>query len=918
MRSHAREWRAMSVGVLLPEKIKISRRIRRATWTISCLIVLLLIGAIVAWRIHKENAPEEYIPGEDSKDVTSVLDRNALAAVVPAVPKVQPTKNSVERRTIDPLANPGMKLPAGAPAPQFTDVTKLAGFGSFRQFQGARTSQLPEDMGSGLAWGDFDNDGLDDLFVVSGGGSLDLPDAQLAPSVLYRNLGDGRFERVKGFPELRIRGMGAAWGDYDNDGYLDLVVTSYDRIYLFHNNHDGTLTDVTHKTGLDRYRGFWTGAGWGDYNRDGYLDLYVCGYVKYKAGERNDSSSTQFGLEVPFTLNPASYEPERNLLFRNNGNGTFTEIAHELGIDNPDGRSLSAIWHDFDGDGWPDLYVANDISENKLYLNKHGTFVDAGRSAWVEEYRGSMGLAVGDFDRDGDDDLFISHWIAQGFAMYQSLLTEQKGMNSELHFTDVAANMGVGQPSLQKIGWGTSFVDIDSDGWPDLVVANGSTFERKDVSPRVLQPMPSFLFWNVQGSFFHDLTFWNRSLSQPHVSRGLAVADYNNDGAMDIAIVDQGEGVRILRNDIPQGNWIELRLHSRVPPNNAAVGFGDGATVTAWLGDVPLRRTIGSASYLSQDSHRVHIGLGAATKVDRLEIRWLRGPEENWQNLGINRIWDITQADPQARVFSPRSLNVALNVAQALPSSSAATMDKATLAKFWSKQHAAMDAMKREQNCASAIPLFREALALNPQHEDSHYYLANCLVTSGDLRSAIAELDTLARINPQNHRAFQRKGELLAASASSRSQLEPARQALSAALAINSEETGTLTLLGEVSLAEGKLLEAEQDFTRACLANSHAADAWFLRGYIAWSEHKTRQANAMLAATRTARGKDWKPAGSVLEGDVHRRMYNGAGFLSIFEQEWNGTSNAAQAYASLNKYLLHFQPVTSLSSKKEK
>ena len=209
--------------------------------------------------------------------------------------------------------------------------------------------------------------------------------------------------------------------------------------------------------------------------------------MKYKPYEQNAATnSTQFGPEVPFTLNPAAFEAERNLLFRNNRNGTFTAVAKKLGVDNPDGRSLSALWHDFDGDGRLDLYVANDISENKLYLNRNDRFVDAGRNAWVEEYRGSMGLAAGDFDRDGDDDLFISHWIAQGYALYQSLLSEQKGMPnaSELHFTDVAANMGIGQPSLQKIGWGTSFVDIDSDGWPDLIVANGSTFEQKETSPR--------------------------------------------------------------------------------------------------------------------------------------------------------------------------------------------------------------------------------------------------------------------------------------------------------------------------------------------------------------------------------------------------------------------------------------------------
>jgi len=891
----------MSVAVLVPEKIKGSRRMRRVAWTIFGLLALVLIGAIVAWRIHKENEPEEYTPGEASKDITSVLERAATSDATPKPKAVQRAMASrgLEARTIDPLVKTGTSLPAGAPAPLLTDVTKAAGLGSFRQFQGPRSSQLPEDMSSGLAWGDFDNDGFDDLFVVSGGGSLDLPDSQLAPSWLYRNLGDGRFEKVKEFPELRIRGMGAAWGDYDNDGRLDLVVSSYDRIYLFHNNGDGTFTDVSHKAGLDRYRGFWTGVSWGDYNRDGYLDLYVCGYVKYKRDEQKAAtSSTQFGLEVPFTLNPASFEPERNLLFRNKGDGAFTETAKELSVDNPDGRSLSALWHDFDGDGWPDLYVANDISENKLYLNQHGKFVEAGRNAWVEEYRGSMGLAAGDFDRDGDDDLFISHWIAQGYALYQSLLSEQNGManGSELHFTDVAANMGIGQPSLQNIGWGTSFVDFDSDGWPDLIVANGSTFEQKEARPRQLVPMPSFLFWNAQGNFFDDLAPWNRSLSQSHVSRGLAVADYNHDGAMDVAVIDHGEGMRLLRNDIPQGNWAEFRLHNRVPQSGAPLGFGDGATAIAWIAGVPLRRTVGSSSYLSEDSHRLHIGLGAATKIDRLEVHWLQGQKETWTNLGANQIWDITQGQREAKPFVGHAEVVAT-------SAPPAQLDRAGLVRFWEKQHAAMDAMKREHDFAKASALFREALAINPEHEDSHYYLANCLVALGNIPAAIAELNELGRINPQNHRAFQRKGELLAASASSRSELDKARQTLSTAIHLNSEETGTLVLRGEVSLAMKDLDAADVDFTHACQMNPRAVDAWFLRGFIAWKRGDYHEALEKLSSARNARGPDWKPAGSVLEGDVQRRMYSESGFLNVFERQWDGAPDPTRAYTPLDAYL---------------
>jgi len=869
-----------------PPRKPISRRHRRILWTASTLGALVLIGGLVAWRIHKENEPEQYAPGEASADITSSVSDRAASKAAPAAP----TRTEVSSRVVDPLLDPGHKLPPGAPPPRFTDVTQAAGLAAFRQFQGPRTSQLPEDMGSGLAWGDFDNDGYDDLFVVAGGGALNLPDSQLAPSKLYRNLGNGRFEEVKDFPETRIRGMAAAWGDYNNDGWLDLVVTGYDTILLFRNDHGHFVRERR----FPSPKGFWSGAAWGDYNRDGFLDLYVCGYVKYMPGKGDAASATQqFGKEVPFTLNPASYEPERNLLFRNNSDGAFTEVARELGVANPEGRSLSALWRDFDGDGWLDLYVANDIAENKLYLTRRGKFVDAGRSAWVEEYRGSMGLAAGDFDRDGDDDLFISHWIAQQYALYQSLLSEQKDLDDtrrELHFTDVAEMMGIGQPSMQSIGWGTSFVDLDSDGWPDLVVANGSTFELKDTQPRRLAPIPSFLFWNARGRFFHDLAPWNGSLAQSHVSRGLAVADFDNDGSMDIAIVDHGEGVRLLSNDMPHGNWVEFRLHSRVPGNRAALGSGDGATVIAWAGGVPLRRTITSASYLSQDSRRVHIGLGEAAKVDRLEVRWLKGRAETWTDLPANRIWEITEGERVARPFVP---NLQPGPEQ--------------IAKFWEKQRAAMDAMKREQNPAKAAGLFREALAIDPRHEDSLYYLANCLTAQGDAAGAIAELDMLTQVNPQSHRAFQRKGELLASSASSRSQLATARAPLEVALRLNSEETGTLVLLGEVELALGDPGAAEQRLTHACQANARATNAWFLRGYIAWQRRDGREAAAMLSAARKALGPDWKPRGAVLEGDVKRRMYNEAGFLNVFADGWDGSTAPDRAYAPLDGYLHRFR-----------
>lgn len=852
---------------------RVRPRHRRLFWCAAGLILSGVLGTVFGINFYRSRQPQIYKPGEELADITRNLDREAGK---------------------EGLRNVGRPLPRGAPQPRFTDVTREAGLAEFRSFAGDRTSQLPEDMGSGLAWGDFDNDGNEDLFLVSAGGSLSLPVDQRAPSLLFRNLGNGTFQKVENFPDLRILGMGAAWGDYNDDGWLDLIVTGYNTLLLFRNERGQLVRD----TRLPDLPAFWTGAAWGDYDRDGKLDLYVCGYVRYRSTNVAQTSE-QFGVEVPFTLNPSSFEPERNLLFHNNG-GSFTEVAQKLGVADAEGRSLSALWHDFDDDGWLDLYVANDVSENKLYLNKHGHFLDASSSAWVAEYRGSMGLAAGDFDRDGADDLFISHWIAQQYALYQSLLEAQKSAANqknhadaarthELHFTDVAERLGIGQTSLQSIGWGTSFADLDSDGWLDLVVANGSTFETKQ-TPAKLEAMPSFLFWNQHGEFFHDLAPWNVALSTPHASRGLAVADFNNDGAMDIAIVDHSEGVRLLRNDMPQGNWLEISLQSRIGRNRKTVGFGDGATVIATVGGVKLRRTITSASYLSQDSRRLHFGLGKNVQADQIEVRWPDGQVDIYSSIDANASWNLIQGDPVAHRKPGGSPQPTL----------VSELSREELVRFWEIQRAAMDALKKENNISKAARLFRDAVALNPNHEDSRYYLANCLYAQGDTTEALVQLEELIRINPQSHRGYQRKGLLLAASANSAAQLNVAEESISKAVALNPEETGALLLLGEVALLKGDANAAAQRLELAGRTNPRAVGGYFLRGYLAWKVSDWRRAQELLIAAKDARGKDWKPAGTVAEGDVRARMYAEGSILSSFWDEWAGSTDPLTVYRPMD------------------
>lgn len=811
-------------------------------------------------------------------------------------------------------------LPSDAPEPHFEKVTAAAGLDGFVSFRGARSSQLPEDMGGGVAWGDFDNDGDDDLFVVAGGGPLGTPAASLAPSRLYQNLGDGRFGPAAGFPPLKIHGMAAAWGDVDGDGWLDLVVSGFHVLRLY-TNHHGTFS---RDPDFAEPAGFWAGVAWGDFDQDHDLDLYVCGYVRYEKDEAGQATSTeQYGTAVPFTLNPASFEPERNLLLRNDG-GVFTETAALVGVANPGGRSLSALWHDFDGDGWLDLYIANDISDNVLYHNEGGeTFEDQSLAAWVADYRGAMGLAAGDYDRDGDDDLFVTHWVAQENALYSSRLADRRregpaNTQAALQFSDLAARLGLAQIALPMVGWGTAFADFDGDGWLDLVVANGSTFETEDV-PKRLGAQAPFLFWNQHGEHFHDLAPGSRALEKPAVGRGLAVADYDRDGDLDIAMVDLGAGVRLLRNDMQRGHAVELRLSSR-GPKGKPTGRGEGAEVIAEIGPNKLRRVVASASYLSQDSALVHIGLGEKTQIDQLEVRWLGGDRQRFGALEADHVYALTEGEAEPRRVSATAHGVAPrpgaqeNQAQKPDRSgpgcgdcdrgSPALDHRQRLARFWTLQRAAMDAMKRDQDPAAAADLFRQALALDPSHQDARYYLASSLEALGQTGAAAAELETLLAHSPRSHRALKQLASLRLRQARTPAELAGVSTLLERARAVNPEETGVLLLQGEVALLRGDFATAESRLEAACRSNQQAVGGFFLRAYLAHSRGDEARARSLLEQAQKARGAGWKPEGTTAEGDIkHRRSGRDESPLARFWRAWGGDPANAETFAGLERAL---------------
>ena len=529
----------------------------------------------------------------------------------------------------------------------FKDVTEAAGIG-FVHSKGKRSSLLPEDVGSGAGFADYDNDGHIDLYVVNNPGPLDVEITEASPgNVLYRNNGDSTFTDItkKAGVGDRGYGMGCIFGDYDNDGYLDLYVTNYGPNVLYRNNGDGTFTDVTEKAGVGETQ-WGTGAAFGDYDNDGDLDLYVPNYIDHDLEKLAEAQkvSQQYGQSVPRILNPHSFEPQDNVLYRNNGDGTFTDVTAELGVESRGGRSLQAIFTDFDLDGDLELYVANDLSPNFLYRNNgDGTFTDVSDASWAADFRGSMGLATGDYDGDGDLDLFMSHWIEQENALYSNMWKEEgtiAGNSSKaegvqpIHLVDDSYGASLGEESLKYVGWGTDLFDYDNDGDLDIFVANGHTFQYLDNYDLLIPQKDQFFRYDGDG-VFTDVSAATGVAALPYrVGRGVAFGDYDNDGDVDIFIVNNHGPAVLLRNEGGnRNNWLHIKLIG-TKGNRDAVG----ARIRLKAGDlIQLREINAGASYLSFNSLTAEFGLVKETTVDWIEVIWPGGETERFTGVGVNQ-----------------------------------------------------------------------------------------------------------------------------------------------------------------------------------------------------------------------------------------------------------------------------------------
>ncbi|HTI37930.1 MAG TPA: CRTAC1 family protein, partial [Vicinamibacterales bacterium] len=526
----------------------------------------------------------------------------------------------------------------------FRDIAAEAGI-TFHHHAAPEKKYIVESISGGVAMFDYDNDGRPDLYFVDSLTVDTASDANAARSTLYRNLGNGRFEDVTdkagvGHPGW---GMGVCTADVDGDGWEDLYVTALGGSRLYHNNRNGTFTDITASAGVG-VPGWSAGCGFADYDHDGRLDLFVSRYVKIDLAHLpefgKDKTCEYRGIAVQ--CGPRGLRGESDYLFHNDGNGHFSDVSEKSGVSDPRGYfGLGIAWFDANGDGWPDLYVANDTTPNFLYLNqKNGTFQESA-FPWgvaVSEdgaEQGGMGVALGDYDHSGRLSVFVTNFSEEYNDLYH---------NDVDHFTDMSFRSKTAAISLPFVGWGDAFVDYDNDTWPDIFVVNGHVYPQLDrvrMGASAGYRQRRLLYHNRgDGTFDEVAARYGTILTDEHVSRGIAVGDIDDDGRVDIAINDLDGAPQLLHNEIAtRGNWLLVALKGS-SPNTGAIGAE--ITVTTPSGKQTSVVQSGTG-YISQDDKRQHFGLGTAPEAD-VSVKWPDGTVTTQSAVKANQVVTIKQS----------------------------------------------------------------------------------------------------------------------------------------------------------------------------------------------------------------------------------------------------------------------------------
>jgi hypothetical protein len=533
-------------------------------------------------------------------------------------------------------AGPPINIPV-----RFTDVREAAGI-TFEQ-DAAATDQkyFIETMGSGVGWIDYDQDGLLDLYLVQQGPTDIYTPPRPLRSALYHNNGDGTFTDVTekaGASPADFFGMGVAVGDYDNDGYPDIYLTGYGRAFLFHNNGNGTFSDVTDKAGV-RDDGRWSSsAGWFDYDRDGRLDLLVCNYIDWTPKTNRWCGDPMPGYRG--YCHPDYYHGQRLKLYHNNGDGTFTDVSDKSGVSAPEAKALGVVLADFNNDGWPDIFVANDSWPNFLLLNNHdGTFRDASFDSGAAvsadgKTEAGMGTDAADVDGDGWLDIFVTHLDFQYPRLYHN--------NHDGTFDDYTYRAGIGNSAFTLSGVSSFFLDYDNDGWDDIFQANGSMLDNIQMYHKDVDYLePKLMFRNVGRGHFEKVSdYLGPDFIRPTAARGAAAGDFDNDGDIDIVALNRGDYPQLFRNDGGNANnWLTVKL---VGAKSARDGTGAVLKLVS-EGVTQYEQAKGGMSYMSAMDPRIHFGIGRRKAIDSLEITWLSGTVDKLTEVPINQIITVQE-----------------------------------------------------------------------------------------------------------------------------------------------------------------------------------------------------------------------------------------------------------------------------------